>query len=75
MRPQKKIAELRRAPERSEAFKGYQKVTVSFTPDQAAALKREALRRALDAGNTRPDAGAIVREALDGWLAKNGGKR
>ena len=64
MRPQKKIAELRRAPDRSAAFKGYQKVTVSFTPEQAAALKREALRRALDAGNTRPDAGAILREAL-----------
>jgi len=73
MRPQKN-SELRR-PERSAAFKGYQKVTVSFTPEQAAALKHEALHRALDAGATRPDAGQIVREALDAWLTKNAGKR
>jgi Arc/MetJ-type ribon-helix-helix transcriptional regulator len=58
-------------PERSPMFKGYQKVTVSLPPEQATALKQEALRRAFTAGGARPDAGEIVREALDAWLAKN----
>lgn len=58
-------------PPRSPMFKGYQKVTVSLPREQAAALKHEALRRAIAAGGARPDAGEIVREALDAWLAKN----
>jgi hypothetical protein len=58
-------------PKGSPLWKGLVKRTVSLTPDQDAALNREALRRALDAGEARPDAGAIMREALDAWLAKN----
>lgn len=58
-------------PRGSPAFKGYQKVMISLTPEQNAALKREALRRALEAGVGRPDAGEIMREALDAWLQKN----
>jgi hypothetical protein len=56
----------------STAAKGYRKVLVSLREDQAQELKRAALRRALEAGGQeRPDAGVIVREALDAWFAKN----
>ena len=57
-------------PRGSPAFKGYQKVLVSLAPEQAAALKREALRCALQSGTARPDASAIVREALEARLSR-----
>jgi hypothetical protein len=72
MRPEKKLQAVeRRGPRGSAAFKGYRKVLVSLTEEQAVALKKEAFARALEAGGAKPDAGAIVREALDAWLAKN----
>ena len=71
MRPQKKAGPEPRGPRGSPFWKGYKKVMISFTPEQAAALKREALRRAMESGKGRPDSGEIIREAFDSWLSKN----
>lgn len=38
-------------------------------PDQIAALRKEALRRAGERESRQPDASELVREALDAWLA------
>jgi hypothetical protein len=47
------------------------KLLFSLRPEQAVALRKEALRRALGAGAVRPDASALVRDAIDAWLAKH----
>jgi hypothetical protein len=65
----------RRGPRGSPLWKGMGKGTFSLTSDQLKALRAEALRRAAEAGSGRPDASALVREALDAWLAKNAPKR
>jgi len=74
MRPQKKLA----APEpigQARYRKGHKPVLVRLTDAQLVVLRKEAARRAMEAGSIRPDMSALVREALDAWLAKNGGKR
>ncbi len=44
-----------------------------FTISQAHwdALRREAFRRAERLGSGKPDAGAVLREILDAWIAKH----
>ncbi len=45
-------------------------VTVSLDPRHWETLRREAFRRAAEAGFGKPDASAVLRELLDAWLAK-----
>jgi Arc/MetJ-type ribon-helix-helix transcriptional regulator len=42
-------------------------ITVRVTPEQYAALREEATRRAVEAGGAA-DASAIIRDLLDRWL-------
>lgn len=56
---------------RSDA-KGYKLVGLRLTPDQDAALLREARARAEKAGRAMADKSEVAREALDAWLAKRG---
>lgn len=51
------------------------KITHMFTQEQADALRREAYRRAEEKGSRKPDESEIVREAVDLWIAKHGGKK
>jgi hypothetical protein len=72
----KKIVEVEeasevRGPKGSPLWKGLEKATYSLTPEQVRLIRAEALRRASAAGSGRPDASALVREAVDAWLAKN----
>jgi hypothetical protein len=50
---------------------GYTSVLVRLKIEQATALRREALRRAAEAGTARADVSALVREAIDLWLEKH----
>lgn len=65
-----RLARVPGPPKKGLKFVGYR-----LRPEQIAALRREALRRAEASGSGKPDASEIVREALDAWLAKHGGKR
>ncbi len=49
---------------------GLAKTTVYLRPDQLRRLHEEARRRANAAGQLRADASAVLREAVDAWLAK-----
>ena len=49
--------------------KGMTRMTVVLTPAQYAALREEALKRALKKGGAA-DASAIIRELVDAWLAR-----
>lgn len=49
---------------------GLMHVTVVIAPDQWEALRREAFKRAAQAGFGRPDASAVLRELLDAWLGR-----
>ena len=51
--------------QRRADFKGLKPVLVRLEESQDEALTREALRRAVDRGVSRPDKSEIVREALD----------
>ena len=75
MRPQKRIETV--TPLRGPALlrKGYKKALLRLTEAQLLALRKEAARRAAEAGSIRADMSALVREALDAWLTKAGGKR
>jgi hypothetical protein len=42
----------------------------TIDPRHWEALRREAFRRAAEAGSGKPDASAVLREVLDGWIAK-----
>jgi hypothetical protein len=53
---------------RSPLYRGFTKATFSVRPDQLAALRAEARRRADRSGAFRPDVSEIVREAIDRWL-------
>ncbi len=55
-------------PRRSPLYKGLAKATFSIRPDQLAAIRGEARRRADLAGSYRADASEVVREAIDSWL-------
>lgn len=48
--------------------------TVRLARGQWDELRKEALRRSLesDAGDRRPDASRLIREAIDEWLARSG---
>ena len=48
---------------------GHVVTTVSLEPAQLQALRREAAKRARAEGRERPDVSAIVREAVEAWLA------
>ncbi len=54
--------------------KGLVPALYRMRPDQVAALRREALRRAAAAGSGKPDMSEIVRAAIDAWLAAKGRK-
>jgi hypothetical protein len=53
---------------------GFVKATFSVEPEQLASVVTEAQRRAQERGVIRADASAVVREALDAWIAKRGRK-
>lgn len=57
------------APENPRA-KGMEKVTLRLEPAQMAQLRKEALRRAQDAGSLKPDVSELVREAVTAWLKR-----
>lgn len=46
----------------------------TIAPAHWEALRREAFRRAAKAGYGKPDAGAVLREVLDAWIAKGRAK-
>jgi hypothetical protein len=46
------------------------KVLVSLEPEQLAGLRKEAFRRAAGEERGRPDVSALIREAVEAWLAK-----
>lgn len=50
--------------------KGLKLAGFRLRPDQIAALRREALKRASAKEAGRPDASELVREILDAWIAK-----
>jgi hypothetical protein len=49
---------------------GKKVITVRVTPEQYAALREEALRRAVQEGGAA-DASAIIRELLDRWVEES----
>jgi Arc/MetJ-type ribon-helix-helix transcriptional regulator len=49
-------------------------ITVRVTPQQYAALREEATRRAVQTGGAA-DASAIIRELLDRWIEDTKGKK
>ncbi len=51
--------------------KGMKLAAYRMRPDQIAALRREALKRAVARESGKPDASELVREAVDLWLAKH----
>lgn len=53
-----------------EPKKGLVEMMVRLTPEQAAALRREALKGAPERGSMRPDGSEIVREALDAHMRR-----
>ncbi len=55
--------------------KGLRPALYRLRPDQIAALRREALRRAVERDSGKPDASEVLRELLDAWLAKSEGRR
>ncbi len=62
---QGKGAKMQRQPE-------MQVSTVRLSVEQWDALRREAMRRALEKGSAKPDTSEVVREAVDVWRAKRG---
>ncbi|MBN1442853.1 MAG: hypothetical protein JXA90_09090 [Planctomycetes bacterium] len=74
MRPTKKLEAVAHDTRPSRVRKGHVKALVRFTEAQLLALKKEAARRAMEEGSIRPDMSALIREAVDAWIAK-GGKR
>ncbi|WP_242344596.1 hypothetical protein [Anaeromyxobacter terrae] len=48
---------------------GHVVTTVSLEPAQLQALKAQAKKRAAAEGRTRPDVSALIREAVEAWLA------
>jgi hypothetical protein len=55
--------------------KGLKLAGFRLRPDQLAALRKEALRRAGERESRQPDASELVREAVDAWLAKHARKQ
>ncbi len=53
---------------------GKKRITVGVTPEQYAALREEATRRAVQSGGLA-DASAIIRELIDRWLEERKRKR
>ncbi len=53
---------------RGPAPKGYEKMMCRVTPAQAAAVREEAWKRAMDRGRSIVDASEVVREALAAWM-------
>ncbi len=47
------------------------KAMFSIEPEQLAALRREAFRRAASEPRGRPDVSAVVREVLAGWMRES----
>ncbi|ACG73240.1 hypothetical protein AnaeK_2012 [Anaeromyxobacter sp. K] len=54
--------------------KGLKLAAYRMRPEQIAALRREALKRAAAREVGKPDASELVREAVDLWLAKKAAK-
>lgn len=54
--------------------KGLKLAGFRLRPDQLAALRREAQKRAEARESGKPDASELVREAVDAWLAKQARK-
>jgi hypothetical protein len=53
---------------------GLIQVSLTLSPEHLAALRREAFRRAAEAGHGKPDASVIAREVLDQWVARHAKK-
>ncbi len=51
--------------------KGLKLAAFRMKPEQLAALRKEARRRAEERDSNKPDASELVREAVDLWLAKH----
>lgn len=45
----------------------YQVSTIRMTPEQWAAVRREAMKRATEAGTAKPDVSEVIRELVDAW--------
>ncbi len=66
-----RLGTLRRVPHEK---KGMKLAAYRMRPEQIAALRKEALKRAAARESGKPDASELVREAVDAWLAKQGRK-
>jgi hypothetical protein len=51
---------------------GLVRMVVYVRPEQLGAVVAEAQRRSQEKGVVRADSSAVVREALDAWIAKRG---
>lgn len=55
--------------------KGLKPALYRLRPDQIIALRREAMRRAMERDSGKPDASEVLRELLDAWILKGRQKR
>jgi hypothetical protein len=69
------VAAVRGVAAQPRVKRDHVKVTHMFTREQAEALRSEAMRRCDAKGSRKPDESEIVREAVELWIAKHGGKR
>lgn len=53
---------------RGRAPKGFEKMMIRVEPEQGAAVREEAFRRAKGRGRVLVDASEVVREALAAWM-------
>lgn len=51
--------------------KGLEKAMFRLEPEQLEAVRREALRRAVERGSMKPDGSEVVREALAEWMRRH----
>ncbi len=70
--PDARLGRLSRVPHEK---KGMKLAAYRMRPDQIAALRSVALKRAGERGSGKPDASELVREAVDAWLAKHGHRK
>lgn len=70
--PAARLGKLRRVPHEK---KGMKLAAYRMRPEQIAALRKEALKRAAARDSGKPDASELVREAVDQWLAGPKGAR
>ncbi len=49
------------------AESGYQVSTIRMTDEQWAAVRREAMKRAMEKGSAKLDVSEVLRELVDAW--------